>query len=263
MKQKQTGRRRIPMSGSRIQTPEEPIRQSTEPLEVRNERLYAAIEATQAFLHKRQSPDEMMAQVRGYYPTPRFFVESNRQSLERTGIGRLDAFYYAMIPALTRTSLSQRHGMKPQLDTLSKMSEYLTALYIGIHVERFYLIILDGRGCLKRSALLQQGGVDSAPFYLEKLLSLALAEEAKYVVLAHNHPGGTRRPSKEDLACTLSALNAFTPLGIPMLDHLIIARNRAVSIRATGLLPDLVWKGVAPNNRFVRGWLDCDPFEEE
>lgn len=225
-------------------------------LQRRREELYRAIRRTQAFMHKRVSPDEFMENLHRRYPAPLYFLESSRQSLERAGISRLDAFYYAMIPALTRTCLSQQWGVHPRLDTLGPMGEYLKTLYVGIHVECFYLILLDHAGRLTRHVLLQRGGVDNAPFYLRQLLEAALQEQARFLVLAHNHPGGTRRPSNEDLRCTLQALEAFAPLRIPLLDHIIVAGDAVVSIRAAGLLPDMLWTAARPGSRIVNGWLD-------
>lgn len=235
-----------------------PLRPSRLPMEERRENLYRAIERTQAFLHRNGEDDGVMAAIRRYYPAPLFFVEANRRALGRVGLSRLDAFYYAMIPALTRTALSQQWGEKPTLSTLSRMGDYLKTLYIGVHVECFYLVMLNRRGALIRAALLQRGAVDEAPFYLGQVLDVALAEGAKYLVLAHNHPGGTRNPSREDLRCTLRAINAFASLGIPLLDHVIVAGDAVVSIRQSGLLPELLWTSACPGSRVVRDWLDAD-----
>ena len=233
-----------------------PLRPTDAPLAQKRQALYDAIGRTQAFMHKRQSPEDAMALIRRGYPAPLYFIESNRQALTRLELPRLDAFYYSMIPSLTRTALSQRWGMKPQLDALSKMAQWLGTLYIGVHVECFYLILLDRQGRLIRPVLLQRGAVDATPFYLGQVLSAALAEDARFIVLAHNHPGGTKRPSKEDLLCTLRALNAFAPLRIPLLDHLIVAGRDVVSIRQSGLLVPMVWTAAAPGSRIVREWLD-------
>ena len=227
-------------------------------IEQKRENLYRAIERAQAFMHKREDPAGRMEQIRRCFPAPRYFVESSRRAMTRTGLTDLDAFYYAMIPSLTRTSLSQRWGMNPRLDTLTRMSRFLRTLYIGAHEERFYLILLNGHGRLIRAAMLQKGAVDSAPFYLGQLLSTALTEESRYIVLAHNHPRGTRKPSKEDLLCTLRALNAVAPLKIPLLDHIIVTRDCAVSIREAGLIPEMLWTAPAQNSRIVQGWLDAD-----
>ena len=172
-------------------------------LRQRREALYRAIGRTQGFMHKRTPPDEFMENLRRQYPAPLYFLESSRQALERSGVPRLDAFYYAIIPALTRTCMSQQWGLHPRLDSLGPMGEYVKTLYVGVHVECFYLILLNRNGRLIRPALLQRGGVDNAPFYLRRLLEAALQEQARFIVLAHNHPGGTRKPSNEDLRCTL------------------------------------------------------------
>ena len=236
---------------------------SSAPMEEKRERLYDAIEAAQAFMHKRADVSDVMGDIRRYYPAPRYFIESGRQATRRVGITDLDGFYYALIPALTRTSLSQQWGVHPRLDTLSRMTSYLRTLYVGVHEERFYLILLNGRGALIRAAMLQKGAVDSAPFYLGQLLTTALTEGAKYIVLAHNHPRGTRRPSKEDLVCTLRALNAVTPLRMPLLDHIIVVRDGAVSIRESGLIPEVLWTACGQGSIIARKWLDKETLVEE
>lgn len=226
------------------------------PIAEKRENLYRAVERAQRFMHKKEDAGALMASIRRFYPAPRYFVETSRKTMARTGLSDLDAFYYAMIPALTRTSLSQRWGVNPRLDSLARMAQYLRTLYVGVHEERFYLVLLNRQGRLIRAAMLQKGAVDSAPFYLGQLLETALTEGAKYIVLAHNHPRGTRKPSKEDLVCTLKTLNAVAPLKIPLLDHIIVVRDGAVSIRESGMVPDVLWTTPAQGSRIVQNWLD-------
>ena len=246
--------RRPLMSTCRTRPKGRLFRPTRAPLEEKKAALYDAIEHTQAFMHKTKPTDALMARVRRRYPAPLYFIESNRQALEHLGLGRLDAFYYSMIPSLTRTSLSQQWGMNPKLDTLFEMADYLRTLYVGVHVECFYLILLDRGGRLIRPVLLQRGGVDNAPFYLGDVLSTALQDGVRYTVLSHNHPGGTRRASKEDVACTLRTLNAFMPLHIPLLDHIIVAGDQVVSIRLESMIPEVLWRGMIGNDRVVRSW---------
>ena len=136
-------------------------------------------------------------------------------------------------------------------------------LFIGVHIECFYLVMLTASGLLIDARQVQHGTVDSTPFYLRETLAIAVNREAKAVVLCHNHPAGTLRPSREDLICTLNVLNSVTPLGVPMLDHVIIAQDRAVSIRDSGLLPQELWTMQAPGNRMLRNWIDVDLLADE
>ena len=244
---------RSPQDPASVDAP--PFEPTDAPLEEKRENLYSAIANAQAFMHKRVPQDEVIAGIRRLYPAPMYFIESNRQAMTRTGLSTLDAFYYALIPSLTRTSLSQQWGSRPRLDTFERMARFLRTLYVGVHEERFYLIMLNRNGTLIRPAMLQKGEVDSAPFYLGNLLSTALMEDARCIVLAHNHPGGTRRPSRQDLVCTLRTLNAVAPLKLALLDHIIVVKNGAVSIRDSGLIPDMLWTASTQNNRIMRDWL--------
>ena len=223
-----------------------------------NDRVFEGIRSALAFRHKKLDPGEQLANIRSRFPTASAFLEASPYMLRRSGIDNIDAFYFTMLPAIARRAAREALGPKPKLDTLSVMADYLKDLFIGVHVECFYLVMLTASGLLIDARKVQQGTVDSTPFYLRETMAIAVLREAKAVVLCHNHPAGTLRPSKEDLICTLNVLNCVSPLGIPMLDHIIIARDRAVSIRDSGLLPAELWTMQAPGNRLVKNWVDVD-----
>ena len=103
----------------------------------RREALYEAIEDAQRFLRGQEAAEVFMEDVRLSYPAPQYFLEAPRSTLMASGLSSTDAFYYALIPALTRTVLSQQRGLNPKLDTLSRLSPYLKTLYVGVHVECF------------------------------------------------------------------------------------------------------------------------------
>lgn len=226
--------------------------------EEKYERLYQSIAKLQATMHKRVPPDEVMNAIREHFATPVHFIEATRIGMMNAGVPKLDAFLYSMIPDLTRAKNCEKNGKRPMLNTLSRMGDYVQSLFIGVHVECFYLILLNNNGRLIYTQLLQKGGEDSAPFYLRPLLYAVLREGAKYIVLAHNHPRGTLRPSNEDLMCTLQTLNAVVPIQVTLLDHIIIARRRIVSIRETSLIPDILWTINSKNTKIVREWLDVE-----
>lgn len=224
-----------------------------------NSRLYDGVEdALEHAIIKKLPPGEQMERIRFRYPSPVFFIESNEYMLRQTGLGNADAFYFSMIPGLARFVTQEAFGEKPKLNTLSRMARYLKSLYIGVHVECFYAILLDARGGLITSVLVGRGTVDSAPFDLGRMLSLLIEHGAKAVVLCHNHPGGTLKPSREDLHCTLRALAATATISLPLLDHIIIAGNRAVSIRDSGYIGADLWVMQGPNKKLVREWVDVD-----
>lgn len=59
---------------------------------------------------------------------------------------------------------------------------------------------------------------------------------AAALVLAHNHPSGEAEPSGADLRLTRALAQLLHPLGVSFVDHLILARDRVVSLRDRGFL---------------------------
>jgi len=64
----------------------------------------------------------------------------------------------------------------------------------------------------------------------------ALELGASALILVHNHPSGDPTPSEADISMTAQIQQACQVLGITLHDHLIIGKNREVSLRAQGLM---------------------------
>ena len=54
------------------------------------------------------------------------------------------------------------------------------------------------------------------------MLEAVLRCSAQSVVLSHNHPSGTSSFSAADIQCTQGAINALLPLGVAVLDHVLV-----------------------------------------
>jgi DNA repair protein RadC len=77
---------------------------------------------------------------------------------------------------------------------------------------------------------------DTLDVPIREVVSDALAFGALGVVMAHNHPGGDPTPSPADREVTRRLAQALEPLGVRLIDHLVIARSGVVSFRRLGLL---------------------------
>ncbi|MBQ6373945.1 MAG: JAB domain-containing protein [Clostridia bacterium] len=222
--------------------------------DLRRERLYNAIEAVLARMYPQEEAEVRLAVIRAAYGSPLFFLEAGNALREKEVCDRLGSFYFSLIPELTRRAMRERFGARPRLHTLGRVSSYLKTLFIGAHVECFYAILLDARGYLIDTVLVRKGTTDSAPFYLKDVLSAVISRNASAVVLSHNHPGGTPHPSKEDIRCTLKAMNALMTMQVLLLDHVIIAQEQVVSLRAGGYVPARLWLLQDPASRLLREW---------
>lgn len=97
--------------------------------------------------------------------------------------------------------------------------------------ERFLVVLLDGRHRVIRHALVSQGTLTASLVHPREVFGPALREPAAAVVLVHNHPSGDPTPSREDVDITRRLVDAGRLLGVPVLDHVVIAERGFASLR--------------------------------
>lgn len=102
--------------------------------------------------------------------------------------------------------------------------------------EEFHVLLLDGRHRLIRAALITRGTLTASLVHPREVFRQALREAAAAVVLVHNHPSGDPTPSDEDRQLTERLTRAGELLGIPVLDHVIVAETGFSSLRELGWL---------------------------
>ncbi len=104
--------------------------------------------------------------------------------------------------------------------------------------ERFLALLLDGRHRLLREAPISQGTLTASLVHPREVFRPALREGAAALVLVHNHPSGDPRPSPEDREVTRRLVRAGRLLGVPVLDHVVIAERGFASLREEGEVSD-------------------------
>ena len=95
--------------------------------------------------------------------------------------------------------------------------------------ERFMIVCLDTRKKIILSKILFIGTVDSSNIYARDIFREAVKCNASSMILVHNHPAGSVKPSKEDVYLTNNLIRIGKILGIKIIDHLIIGNSRYYS----------------------------------
>ena len=152
-----------------------------------------------------------------------------------TGIGPNTAALLKLVPSLTRTYYSS-DARRIILDTSEKSGEYFLPYYIGQTEEVVRLACLDAGGKVISNQILHRGSANAAEVNMRKIVNIALRNNAMGVILAHNHPGGLPLPSEEDVATTKSIREALMPMGILLMDHIIVAGQDYVSMARSGII---------------------------
>ena len=108
----------------------------------------------------------------------------------------------------------------------SKLTEY--------HKEHFYIIAVNSRNWA--IAAVSIGTLNASLVHPREAFSEAIKANAASVIFAHNHPSGDPEPSEDDLAITKRLVESGKILGIDVLDHIIVTRDRFFSFKEKGLI---------------------------
>ena len=99
-------------------------------------------------------------------------------------------------------------------------------------------LLLDTRNNVIKQLTLGEGTLDSAVTSTRKLAKGAILYNAKSVILAHNHPSGNSKPSRDDIETTKKFAESLAGLEIQIIDHIIIGDNSFVSMKELGVMPE-------------------------
>ena len=103
--------------------------------------------------------------------------------------------------------------------------------------EELWVLCLDSQNGLKAARRVAQGGLHGCAMSPRDLLRPAVSAAASAIVVLHNHPSGSPEPSEEDIEMTHHLALATRLVGITLLDHVIVARQRSCSLAELGVIP--------------------------
>lgn len=159
------------------------------------------------------------------------------EELQQTkGIGEARAITIAAALELGRRR-QMSAGLSRQTITQSKdAAEILIPLMRDLGHEVFYVLYLSQSSSVIRCEHIGKGGLTSTVADIRIILKNALLNSASRLIVAHNHPSGNLKPSREDIAMTEKLKEAAALMDIKLLDHLVIGDNNYCSMADEGLL---------------------------
>lgn len=108
----------------------------------------------------------------------------------------------------------------------------------GLAHEEVWLLALDAKNALRSARCIARGGLHACALRPADVLRPALEDAASGIVLVHNHPSGDPAPSTADIEMTRALLDACEVVGIFLVDHIIVARSGASSLRDLAVLDE-------------------------
>ena len=153
-----------------------------------------------------------------------------------------------------RVSVPAKRGQLVMKNTTAT-AEYLRERLRGLAEEQFRVLYLNRCNALLEDVLIAQGSVDSVRPSLRNIVARALQVNASTLIAAHNHPSGAADPSESDRMLTQDLIAASRPLGLRVLDHVIVGEETTFSFADSGLLDELELLCLAPGQSKLHSTL--------
>ena len=151
------------------------------------------------------------------------------------GIGEVKAIEIKAVLELGKRAMMTAQDTKPQVKTPADAAQLLM-LHMGLlEQEEVRTMLLDTRNRVVATPMIYRGSLNAASMRVGEVFKDAIRNNAASVIIAHNHPSGDPTPSAEDVTVTKALCAAGKLLDIEVLDHIVIAHNRYVSLKERGL----------------------------
>lgn len=137
-------------------------------------------------------------------------------------VGERCTFYMKLLAYITARRITESFTTGRSYSS-AEIADYFKAVFLGDAVEKIYLMCFDDKDRMSGCHLLAEGTVSSSEVLPRKAVEKALASSARSVVIAHNHPFGSIRPSIDDVNMTKLFYGIFHNCDITLKEHYIVA----------------------------------------
>jgi DNA repair protein RadC len=151
------------------------------------------------------------------------------------GIGQAKAVQVKAALELGRRLLVAAPHERPQVRAPADAANLLMAEMSLLSQEHLRTVLLDTRNRVLSVPTIYVGSLNTAQVRVGEMFREAIRANCAAMIVVHNHPSGDPTPSPEDIQVTRMIVDAGALLNIDVLDHLIIGRQRFVSLKERGL----------------------------
>lgn len=124
----------------------------------------------------------------------------------------------------SKTKASERPVITNSLDSTKVLREIYDIDTIEHH-EEFKVLLLNRANRVLGAYTAGKGGQAATIADPKMIFQAALKANAASIIISHNHPSGSLKPSSADIAITNKLVNAGSMLDINVLDHIIITAD--------------------------------------
>ena len=136
---------------------------------------------------------------------------------------------------LGRRLLIESPDERPQIRSPADAANLLMVEMSLLEQEHLRLLLMDTKNRVLQMPTVYIGNLNTSVIRIGELFRYALRENCASIIVVHNHPSGDPTPSPEDVRVTERIVKAGDLLDVSVLDHIIIGKQRFVSLKERGL----------------------------
>ena len=164
-------------------------------------------------------------------------IEADPEEIAKSaGVGIKSAIFISLLHELVRRYEKEKLDTKSALTSISSSVDYCKSLLAFRPRECFYVICLGSKRQILHTSKISEGTVNDAAVSPRIVVEKALRYKATSVLLCHNHPNGGVKPSFDDIYLTTQLKKMLEPLGVEVMDHIIIGENQYFSFFENNML---------------------------
>lgn len=159
-----------------------------------------------------------------------------KELMKIKGIGEAKAITIVAALELGRRRQAMNYREKAIITSSSDVANYLQSLLKDYRHEVFAVLYLNRANKINHFEIVSEGGITGTVADPRIILKKALEEDAVAIILCHNHPSGSLKPSGADQELTKKIKEAAKFFDIKVLDHLIVSDAGYYSFSDEGIL---------------------------
>ncbi len=161
---------------------------------------------------------------------------SIKELMKIKGIGEAKAITIAAALELGRRRESAAPLDKSIIKSSGDIARYLQTKLKDYRHEVFAVLFLNRANKVNHFEIVSEGGITGTIADPRVILRKALEHDAVNLILCHNHPSGSLKPSRADEQLTTKIKEAARFLDIAVMDHLIVSEDGYYSFADEGIL---------------------------
>ena len=155
-------------------------------------------------------------------------------TIKGVGVKKADKLY--VIKEVIRRIMEESPNDNPVIQGPEDVFNVFMPKLLHETKEHFMIAVLNTKNRIIAAPTISIGSLSASVVHPREIFKEAIKYPCAGIILVHNHPSGDPKPSRDDIAVTERLVKAGKIMDIPIIDHVIIAQQKYLSMKEKDLI---------------------------